>query len=59
MSAAKPDPAALLRQALAALGEPAEPANEDEPVIDEEALRARARASADRMKRARSAAKKR
>jgi len=55
---AKPDAADLLRQALAALGQPAEPANEDEPVIDEEALRARARASADRMKRARAAARK-
>lgn len=46
------DPAALLRQALAALGQP-EAANDDEPPIDREAIRERARRAAERMRRAR------
>lgn len=46
------DPVALARKLLAALGETAA-ANEDEPAIDEEALRELARRDAEKMRRAR------
>lgn len=53
-SSRKPDPATLLRQLAEALGQAApEPANEDEPAIDEDALRELAKRDAEEMKRAR------
>jgi hypothetical protein len=47
------DPVALARELLQALGQEPAPANDDEPAIDVEALRARARRAAERMRRAR------
>jgi hypothetical protein len=50
----KLDPVALARQLLAALGQSTtEPANDAEPEIDEQAIRERARRTAERMRRAR------
>lgn len=47
-------PVELARELLASLGQAAEaPANDEEPAIDEAAIRERARAAADRMRRAR------
>lgn len=47
------DPVALAKQLLEALAKSNEAANDDEPVIDEEAIRAKARADAERMRKAR------
>lgn len=47
------DPVTLARQLLEALAKADTAANDDEPVIDEAAIRARARADAERMRRAR------
>jgi hypothetical protein len=44
---------ALLEQALRALDQSPEPANDDEPAIDRQAIRERARRAAERMRRAR------
>lgn len=44
----------LLRQLQTALAEPDAAANDDEPQIDREAIRERARQTAEKMRRARS-----
>lgn len=48
------DPVALAHELLRALGQQPSPANDDEPPIDEDAIRERARRDAEEMRRARS-----
>ena len=45
--------AKLLRDLARALGQAEPPANDDEPIIDEQAIRERARRAVERMKRER------
>lgn len=52
MTRRKQDASELLRRALELMGEPA-PANDSEPVIDREAIRERARRTAEWMRKAR------
>lgn len=47
------DPVALAQQLLRALGQSTEPSNEDEPAVDEAALRERARRKAELMRKSR------
>ena len=47
------DPVALAQELLRALGQPDAAANDDAPPIDEDAIRERARRTAERMRRAR------
>lgn len=54
VSAKRKDPVTLARELLAALGQPQpEAANDETPPLDEAAIRARARAAAERMRKAR------